>query len=88
MLRKIRAQANFAEYVPLSLAMLAFLELGQTSAVVLHGLGSALLVGRLLHGYAFSFSETFPVGRVGGTALTLLVLITSALLCIGQGVGL
>jgi uncharacterized membrane protein YecN with MAPEG domain len=31
------------------------------------------------------FSEAFPVGRVGGTVLTISVLSTSAVLCIWQG---
>jgi uncharacterized membrane protein YecN with MAPEG domain len=85
MLRKIRAQANFAEYVPFILLLMAFLEMAGTSPVVLHGLGVATLVGRLLHGYALSFRERFPPGRVGGTALTIGVLMTSALLCLWQG---
>jgi len=85
MLRKIRAHANFAEYIPFILLMMAFLEMGGSSVLVLHGLGVATLVGRLLHGYALSFTERFALGRVGGTALTIGVLMTSAVLCIWQG---
>jgi len=85
MLRKIRAHANFAEYIPFILLMMAFLEMGGSSVLVLHGLGVATLVGRLLHGYALSFTERFALGRVGGTALTIVVLMTSAVLCIWQG---
>jgi uncharacterized membrane protein YecN with MAPEG domain len=47
MLRVVRGHANFAEYVPLALIMLAILELGGTSLLVLHLLGLALLAGRL-----------------------------------------
>jgi uncharacterized membrane protein YecN with MAPEG domain len=86
MLRAIRGHGNFAEYVPLALILLAALELNGTSLYVLHGLGFALLVGRLLHGYAFSFTEKFAFGRFWGTSLTYLVLGVEALLCLYQAV--
>ena len=86
MLRAIRGHGNFAEYVPLALILLAALELNGTSLYVLHGLGLALLIGRLLHGYAFSFTEQFAFGRFWGTTLTYIVLGVEALLCLYQAV--
>ena len=86
MLRVIRGQANFAEYVPLALLMLAVLELNGTSLYLLHGLGLALLAGRLLHGYALSFTQHFGFGRRWGTALTYGVLIVEAVMCLYQAV--
>jgi uncharacterized protein len=85
MRRVIRGHANFAEYVPLILAMMLILELGHTSLYVLHALGITLLAGRLLHGYALSFTRHFRFGRVWGAVLTLGVLLVAALLCIWQG---
>ncbi len=82
MLRVVRGHANFAEYVPLALIMLAILELGGTSLIVLHVLGLALLAGRLLHGYALSFTQQFGFGRFWGTLLTYGVLVIEALLCL------
>lgn len=42
--------ANFTEYVPLTLVMLALLEArGGVPAWLLHGLGATFLVGRSLH---------------------------------------
>ena len=82
MLRVVRGHANFAEYVPLALIMLAILELSGTSPLVLHGLGLALLAGRLLHGYALSFTQQFAFGRFWGTLLTYGVLVIQALLCL------
>ena len=82
MLRVVRGHANFAEYVPLGLIMLAILELGGTSLLVLHGLGLALLAGRLLHGYALSFTQQFAFGRFWGTLSTYGVLVVEALLCL------
>ena len=84
MLRVIRAQANFAEYVPLALLLMLMLEMGRSSIYVLHALGLTLLVARLLHGYALSFTENFMFGRVAGAALTFLVLVVEAVLCIYQ----
>jgi len=86
MLRVIRGHANFAEYVPLALLMLAVLELNATSPYVLHGLGLALLAGRLLHGYALSFTQQFGFGRRWGTILTYGVLVIEALTCLYQAV--
>ena len=85
LLRAIRGHGNFAEYVPLILLMMALLEFGHTSIYVLHALGILLVVARLLHGYALSFTGRFFLGRVAGTLLTLFVLTASAVLCILQG---
>jgi uncharacterized membrane protein YecN with MAPEG domain len=84
MLRLIRGHANFAEYVPLALLLMAILELSRFSVYVLHALGITLLVARLLHGYALSFTPRFQFGRVAGAALTFGVLLVAALLCLYQ----
>ncbi|MES2684658.1 MAG: MAPEG family protein [Pseudomonadota bacterium] len=85
-LRHIRGHANFAEYVPLILGLLLMLELGGTPHWLLHALGGTLLVARLLHGYALSFTEKFMFGRFFGTLLTFVVMGVAALLCIWQAV--
>ena len=84
LLRVIRGHANFAEYVPLALLLLAILELSRFSIYVLHALGITLLVARLLHGYALSFTEHFKFGRFWGAALTFVVLLIEAVLCLYQ----
>ena len=86
MMRRIRGHANFAEYVPLILLMMAFLELSRFSAYLLHGLGIALVIGRVLHGYALSFTERFKFGRFYGTVLTFTLLNVCGALCVYQGV--
>src|SRR5262249_44413504 len=85
MARLIRGHANFAEYVPLILAMMVVLELGHTSLYVLHALGIALVAGRVLHGYALSFTLRFRAGRVWGATLTFAVMLAASLLCVIQG---
>ena len=84
MLRRIRGHANFAEYVPLILLMMGFLEVSHFPAYLLHGLGIVLVVGRLLHGFALSFTEKFFLGRFLGTVLTFTALNVSALACLYQ----
>lgn len=85
LLRRIRAHGNFSEYVPFILLMMGFLELSHFPAGLLHGLGLTLLLARLLHGYALSFTEAFKFGRFWGIFLTFLVLLVCSVLCIYQG---
>jgi uncharacterized membrane protein YecN with MAPEG domain len=86
LLRAIRGHGNFAEYVPLVLVMMVILELSRFSIYAIHLIGVLLLVGRLLHGYALSFTERFKFGRFWGIILTFLALLIAAVLCIWQGI--
>lgn len=83
--RIVRAQANFAEYVPLALLLMGFLEVNRFSIYLLHALGVTLLVARLLHGSALSFGWQVRSGRIAGAALTFAVLLIEAFLCLYQG---
>jgi uncharacterized membrane protein YecN with MAPEG domain len=79
----IRAHAHFAEYVPIIVLMVALLEASGLSALIVHLLMAALLVARVLHPigmYANSGTLRFRLGRVGGMALTIIVMVASALL--------
>ena len=49
MLRRVRAHANFSEYVPLVLILVGLLEAGGGAHGLVQGLLIALLVGRILH---------------------------------------
>src|SRR3981189_192152 len=83
--RLVRAQANFAEYVPLALLLMGFLEASRYSIYLLHGRGIALLGARLFPGFALSFGWQMRFGRVAGAALTFAVLLIEAVLCLYQG---
>lgn len=85
--RRVRAHANFAEYVPLVLLMIGFLESAGAAAWLLHGLGGVLLIGRLAHGYALAFHTNFPPGRLVGASGTLLTLLVGSLACVWQALG-
>ena len=77
--RAIRAHANFAEYVPLSLVLLVMAELQGAQGWLLHGLGAALLIGRTLHGFGISRTDEVLAFRSSGMILTLTVLASAAL---------
>ncbi len=78
LLRATRVHSNFAEYVPLSLILLYFLEVQGAASAMVHGLAIALLVGRLVHAYGVSQVEENYRFRVLGMALTLLVIIAAS----------
>ena len=84
LLRAIRGHANFAEYVPLALLLMAILEISRFSIYLLHALGITLVVARLLHGFALTFMPHFRFGRRAGAVLTFAVLIIEAVLCLYQ----
>ncbi len=80
LLKRMRAQANCAEYAPFALLLLALIEMTQTPNLIVHILGLMILAGRVLHGYGFSHSPPIMNFRVAGTALTLSMLALSAVI--------
>ena len=83
LLRRLRAHGNFAEYVPLALVLMALAELQATPAWTLYVIGTALIIGRLLHAYGVSQEPEQSGLRVVGMALTFTALITAALANLG-----
>jgi uncharacterized membrane protein YecN with MAPEG domain len=77
--RAIRAHANFAEYVPLTLILLTLAELQGAAPWLLHLLGAMLLIGRAVHAYGISQTEEVLIRRSAGVALTFGVLVTATL---------
>ena len=80
LVRAVRAQGNFVEYVPFALLLLFLLEIEVSELWILHLLGAMLLVGRLLHAYGVMQSVGVNFGRFWGTGLTWLMILVSALL--------
>lgn len=85
--RRIRAQANFVEYVPLALVVIALAEANGAAAWMLHALGAGLVVGRVAHAIGFVAKAGPGVGRGAGMLLTYLVLVAGGLLAIAQALG-
>ncbi len=76
--RKIRAHANFIEFVPIALVLLALLELSGLQARWLWMSGAALLLARVMHAIGLSRHAGYSFGRFWGTVLTMLVLLGMA----------
>lgn len=79
LMRRMRAQSNCAEYAPFALLMMLMLELMNGAPVLLWGLGTALVAGRLAHAYGFSAEPELGNLRVIGMALTFAVIVIAAL---------
>lgn len=79
LLKRMRAQANCAEYAPFALLLLALVELSGAPSLAVHVLGMMLFAGRLIHAWGFSASPPVMGARVLGTALTLTMVLVSAL---------
>lgn len=74
LMRRIRAQGNFIEYVPLALILLALAEYRQAPIVMLWTIAGLLVVGRGLH-FAGIMTGRTPLSAPGmvGTYSALLV---------------
>lgn len=71
LMKRMRAQSNFAEYAPFGLVLMILVELQVPGARALHLIGGLLVLGRAAHGYGFSASPPVMRLRVAGMALTL-----------------
>ena len=81
--RKIRAQANFIEYVPLAIIAIGLVEMGGASQPMVCGLAAALAAARVLH--AFGLWSGVLIGRALGAMLTFgVLLVAGGLLVYGQ----
>jgi uncharacterized membrane protein YecN with MAPEG domain len=77
-LAAIRAQGNFAEYVPLILLLLAFCLEGGGAPRLVAWSGALLVIARLLHAYGMARPQP-NLFRAAGAVLTWLVLLIAAL---------
>ena len=82
LLRASRAHANFAEYTPFALLLIAFMELKSFSYLLIHIHCLVLLVGRCSHAYGVSQTPENFRFRVVGMGLTLPTILSASLLLI------
>lgn len=81
--RAIRAHGNFAEYVPLSLLLLACLELNGAPWWLVAVPGAAIIAGRVFHAKGIHEPPPNFSNRVRGMKLTLTTLLALAVLNLG-----
>ena len=73
--RRIRAQGNLIEYGPMGLILIGLAEFQSTNTFLLSTTAAAFVMGRLLHGYALSFTDQAMRPRVTGMMLTFLSML-------------
>ena len=86
LLRRMRVQANFAEYAPFGLILLGLAESLQAPHWWVHVLGLVLLVGRSLHAFGVSQTKETIAVRATGMVMTFLMLGATALTCLGGAI--
>jgi uncharacterized membrane protein YecN with MAPEG domain len=81
--RAIRAQGNFAEYVPLGIILIACLELNGAPWVLVATPGITLIIGRLIHAKGINTPPPDFSKRVLGMQFTFGTLITLIVFNVG-----
>ncbi len=84
MIRAMRGQANFVEYVPLALILMIYMALAGAPAIAIHALGIALTAGRIFHGLHFAKAGQPGWQRGAGAGLSMLVVLAGAIGAIGH----
>lgn len=79
---RVRAHGNNAEYVPYALILIGILELAGEPSWLLHVLGVALTLGRVLHPIGLSISPGVTAWRVVGMVLTWAAILVGAVACL------
>lgn len=72
LLLAMRRHANFTEFVPMAVILLALLELNGLSLLAIHIFGGVLVAARILHATGLKLDDMSTPGRAlgaGGTAL-------------------
>jgi len=88
MRQRIRAQANFAEYVPLALILIIMVEVNKIGPGWLPAaMAVTLVLARLWHAQGLLSSAGRSAGRFMGTNLTALVILVGAVAAMGRGLG-
>ena len=72
LIARMRAQLNFAEYVPVVLILIALIELARGSPLWLWIVAMLFILGRILHGFGM---DGWRPGRATGTLTTMLTML-------------
>ena len=82
LMRAIRAQGNFTEYVPLALLLIGMVEWAGTKPWVVHTLAGGLLASRLIHYWGITARK--DPGRGIGVTISWIVLAASGAMVLYQ----
>jgi uncharacterized membrane protein YecN with MAPEG domain len=84
MMRAMRMHGNSVEYMPIGVLLMGLYELDHGVSWVLHAIGIALIVGRLIYVAGIRNAEGPSAGRAIGVGLTWLTIIVVAALNLWQ----
>jgi len=73
--KSIRVHANYIENAPLAMILLLVFEMQGASAWMVHALGLAFVIGRVLHVYGLGSHPQLPLLRTVGSSITLTYLL-------------
>jgi uncharacterized membrane protein YecN with MAPEG domain len=82
--RQMRIQANFAEYVPLALLLLAFVEMQGRPDWLLHLLCIALVLARIGHALALRNEKEIMWLRIASVSTTFVIMAAAGASLIGR----
>lgn len=80
MVKRMRVQANCAEYAPIGVVLLVLAELQGMPVWAIHLAGSALLGGRMLHAYGLGSTPQVVKSRQWGMYLTIGMIVGMAII--------
>lgn len=69
MKRRIRAHANFGEYTPLFIILLALAEMNGLPTYAIHLLGGVFVLGRIMHAHSILSAETYVDGKISANPI-------------------
>jgi len=84
MTRRIRAQANFIETVPLAVILIILMEINGAGSTWLHSLGAVLVVARFVHYLTMVTNPANAVPRALGMLGTISVYLVSSIWLLTQ----
>lgn len=87
-LRRMRAQANFHEAVPLTLILFGLVEAAGRGGAWLAPLGAVFLLGRIAHAFGMESDTGFkpgrPIGMLTGMVTQLVLVVFAVLIALGK----
>jgi uncharacterized membrane protein YecN with MAPEG domain len=82
MRRAERLLSSFVEYVPMGLVLMTLVELKGAPGIILHILGTCLVIARVMHAYGSNNIMGAGLLRFVGAQLTYLVIAVCSLACV------
>jgi|SRR5215472_4654756 len=79
LLLAMRRHANFAEWVPLALILIALLEMDGVSKYAIHSLGAGLVIARIAHAMGLRADTLANPARFVGAAGTAVITLVASL---------